>query len=134
MAAGYINGKWDVQPDGYTPGGCYEWFKGNRPRVNWCKAIWNEWVLPKHQFLGWLIAHKALKTNARLASFGLAIEDKCYLCGLAEETIEHLFYDCIYSKGVIRELNKQARWDYPMRDVLNWCVQRTGTVLQRGVQ
>ncbi|XP_074288399.1 uncharacterized protein LOC141613561 [Silene latifolia] len=134
MAAGYINGKWDVQQDGYTPAGCYEWFKGNRPRVNWYKAIWNGWIIPKHQFLGWLVAHEALNTTARLAKFGMAIEDKCYLCGLSEETIEHLFFECVYSKGVIREPNKQARWDYPMRDVMSWCMQRTRTVMQKGVQ
>ncbi|XP_074289093.1 uncharacterized protein LOC141614233 [Silene latifolia] len=134
MSVGYINGQWDVQPDGFTPAGCYEWFKGTRPRVNWFKAIWNGWALPKHQFMGWLIVHEALNTAARLANFGLDIEDKCYLCGLAAETTEHLFYECIYSKGVIRELNRQTRWDSPMRDVLTWCVQRTGTVLQRGVQ
>ncbi|XP_074266010.1 uncharacterized protein LOC141588466 [Silene latifolia] len=134
MVAGYINGKWNVQPDGYTPAGCYDWFKVNRPRVHWYKAVWNGWVIPKHQFLGWLIAHEALNTTSKLAGFGVDIEDKCCLCGLSEETTEHLFCDCVYSKRVITEVNKQARWDYHVRDVLRWSVQRTGTMLQRGVQ
>ncbi|XP_074301388.1 uncharacterized protein LOC141632773 [Silene latifolia] len=134
MRDGYVNGKWGVQPEGFTPAGCYDWFKGTRPRVHWFKAVWNGWALPKHQFLGWLIAHEALNTTARLASFGLDIEDKCHLCGLTPETTEHLFCECLYSRGIIRELNKETRWNFPIRDVLDWCMQRKGTVLQRGVQ
>ncbi|XP_074265465.1 uncharacterized protein LOC141587900 [Silene latifolia] len=134
MAAGYTDGKWEVQQDGYTPAGCYNWFKGNWPCVTWYKVIWNGWAIPKHQFLGWLIAHEALNTVARLKSFGLDIEDKCYLCGVDEETAGHLFFECTYSTRVIIELNRQTRWDFPMRNVVHWCEQRTGTKAQRGVQ
>ncbi|XP_074290219.1 uncharacterized protein LOC141616949 [Silene latifolia] len=105
-----------------------------RPRVQWVKAVWNGWALPKHQFLGWLVAHTALNTAARLSRFGVDIEDKCYLCGLVSETIEHLFCDCLYSKRIVRELSKKTAWSFPVRDVMNWCVHKMGTILQRGVQ
>ncbi|XP_074305398.1 uncharacterized protein LOC141640526 [Silene latifolia] len=134
MRAGYVNGQWGVQPEGFTPAGCYDWFKETRPRVQWFKAVWNGWVLTKHQFLGWLIAHKALNTAARLDSFGLDIEDICYLCGLATETIEHLLCECLYRRGIISELNTQIRWNLPTRDVLDWCMQRKGTAPQKGLQ
>ncbi|XP_074314345.1 uncharacterized protein LOC141649558 [Silene latifolia] len=128
------NSSWNVQPGGFTPAGCYAWFKGTTPRVHWVKAVWNGWALPKHQFLGWLVAHEALNTAAKLARFGVDIEDKCSLCGLVSETIEHLFCDCLYSRRVVRELNKKTAWVFPVRDVMTWCVHRTGTVLQRGIQ
>ncbi|XP_074301633.1 uncharacterized protein LOC141633035 [Silene latifolia] len=134
MVAGYNNGKWSMQTDGYTPAGSYEWFKGNRPKVNWYKVVWNGWVIPKHQFLGWLIAHAALNTTSKLVGFGVDIENTCCICALAEETTEHLFCECVYSKRVVREVNKQTRWDYPESGVLNWCTQRTGSVLQKGIQ
>ncbi|XP_074282981.1 uncharacterized protein LOC141607524 [Silene latifolia] len=134
MRTGYVNGQWNVQPGGFTPAGCYAWFRGTRPRVQWVKAVWNGWALPKHQFLGWLVAHEALNTAARLASFGVDIEDKCYLCGLASENIEHLFCDCLYSRRIVRELNKKTTWVFPVRDMMDWCMLRTGTVLQRGIQ
>ncbi|XP_074300485.1 uncharacterized protein LOC141631757 [Silene latifolia] len=134
MSAGYVNGQWNAQPGGFTPAGYYAWFRGPRPRVHWVKAVWIGWALPKHQFLGWLVAHKALNTAARLSRFGMDIEDKCSLCGLVSETIEHLFCDCLYSRRIVRELNKKTAWAFPVRDVMTWCVHRTGTVLQRGVQ
>ncbi|XP_074283636.1 uncharacterized protein LOC141608172 [Silene latifolia] len=134
MRTGYVNGQWNVQPGGFTPAGCYAWFRGTRPRVQWDKAVWNGWALPKHQFLGWLVAHEALNTAARLVSFGVDIEDKCYLCGLVSENIEHLFCDCLYSRRIVRELNKKTTWVFPVRDVMDWCMRRTGTVLQRGIQ
>ncbi|XP_074283463.1 uncharacterized protein LOC141608011 [Silene latifolia] len=52
---GFVDGKWVVQPDEYTPTGCYEWLKDSRPTVPW---------------------HK--------------VEDKCLLCGQAEENMAHL--------------------------------------------
>ncbi|XP_074290327.1 uncharacterized protein LOC141617057 [Silene latifolia] len=136
IRAGYVNGQWNwnVQPGGFTPAGCYAWFRGTRPRVHWVKAVWNGWALPKHQFLGWLVAHEALNIAARLARFGVDIEDKCSLCGLVSETIEHLFCDCLYSRRIVRELNKKTAWVFPVREVMTWCVHRTGTVLQRGIQ
>ncbi|XP_074293135.1 uncharacterized protein LOC141620067 [Silene latifolia] len=134
MRAGYVNGQWNVQPGGFTPAGCYAWLRGTRPRAHWVKAVWNGWALPKHQFLGWLVAHEALNTAARLASFGVDIEDKCSLCGLGSENIEHLFCDCLSSRRIVRELNKKTAWVFPVRDVMDWCMHRTSTVLQRGIQ
>ncbi|XP_074305539.1 uncharacterized protein LOC141640756 [Silene latifolia] len=134
MRTGYVNGQWNVQPGGFTPAGCYAWFRGTRPRVQWGKVVWNGWAVPKHQFLGWLVAHEALNTAARLISFGVDIEDKCYLCDLASENIEHLFCECLYSRRIVRELNKKTTWVFPVRDMMDWCRCRTGTVLQRGIQ
>ncbi|XP_074301079.1 uncharacterized protein LOC141632432 [Silene latifolia] len=114
MVAGYANGKWNVQPDGYTPAGSYEWLRGGRPKVSWYKVVWNGWVIPKHQFMGWLIAHAALNTTSKLVGFGVDIENTCCICALAEETTEHLFCECAYSKRVVRE--------------------RNGTMLQKGIQ
>ncbi|XP_074318566.1 uncharacterized protein LOC141655380 [Silene latifolia] len=107
MSAGYANGQWDAQPGGFTPAGYYAWFKGTRPRVHWVKAVWNGWALPKHQFLGWVVAHEALNTAARLSTFGVDIEDKCSLCGLVSETIETLFCDCLYSRRTVLQRGVQ---------------------------
>ncbi|XP_074291668.1 uncharacterized protein LOC141618458 [Silene latifolia] len=134
LRAGYSNGHWTAQPGEFTPAGCYTWLRGNRPKAQWNKAVWNAWTLPKHQFLGWLVAHEALSTTAKLVRFGMDIEDKCYLCGLISETMEHLFCECHYSRRIVRELNKITAWDFPTRNTMEWCVHRTGTALQRGIQ
>ncbi|XP_074265872.1 uncharacterized protein LOC141588324 [Silene latifolia] len=134
MVPGYSNGIWQVQPDGYTPAGTYEWFKGSRPKVNWYRVIWDGWVIPKHQFMGWLVAHDALNTTSKLVGFGVDVEDTCCICALSEETSEHLFCECEYSKRIVREVNKLTRWDFPESRVMEWCLQRTGSKLQRGIQ
>ncbi|XP_074305748.1 uncharacterized protein LOC141640970 [Silene latifolia] len=134
MRNGYVNGEWSIQPGGYSPAGCYDWFRGARPRTQWVKVVWNGWILPKHQFLGWLVAHKALNTVERLTKFGVITEEKCYLCGSADENIEHLFCECAYSSRVVMELNKNTTWNFPTRDLVEWCSSRIGTGLQKGVQ
>ncbi|XP_074299327.1 uncharacterized protein LOC141630398 [Silene latifolia] len=83
---------------GYTLVGCYEWLRGARTKVDWHKAIWDSWILPKHRFMGWLIAHKSLHTNSRLKGFGLNVDGMCFLCGQADETQEHLFFECAFSR------------------------------------
>ncbi|XP_074297171.1 uncharacterized protein LOC141627865 [Silene latifolia] len=80
------------------------------------------------------MAHEALSTSAKLVGFGMDIEDKCSLCGLLSETMEHLFCACPYSRRIIWELNKITAWDFPSRNTMDWCVHRTGTALQRGIQ
>ncbi|XP_074299875.1 uncharacterized protein LOC141631052 [Silene latifolia] len=134
MRNGYVNGEWSVQPGGYSPVGCLTGFRGTRPRIQWDKAVWNGWTIPKHQFMGWMVAHKALNTVERLVGFGVIIEEKCYLCGIADETIEHLFCECPYSRRVVLELNRNTAWTFPIRDLVEWCSCRTGTGLQKGVQ
>ncbi|XP_074291865.1 uncharacterized protein LOC141618683 [Silene latifolia] len=89
---------------------------GSRPKVSWDGVIWNEWVIPKHQFMGWLYAHGAFKTKAKLIRYGVDIDDRCWLCGRASEDLDHLFFGCDYSLRVVQHRND------------------TGTKLQRGVK
>ncbi|XP_074313200.1 uncharacterized protein LOC141648433 [Silene latifolia] len=110
LLPGYTNRQWDMQGKEFSTAGCYEWLKGSNPKVPWARLIWNGWVVPKHQFLGWLFAHGALRTNDRVVQFGMDIDDSCFLCAQATEGANHLFFECAYSK------------------------QRTGTKMQVGVQ
>ncbi|XP_074301198.1 uncharacterized protein LOC141632557 [Silene latifolia] len=133
MILGYVNGKWVVQGKGFSPVGCYEWFKGSRPKVPWARLVWNEWVVPKHQFLRWLIAQGALRTNDKLVLYGMDVDDKCYLCAQATEGSDHLFFECAYSKQIIHCINQKLDCHIPENNVLDWCLHMTGTKLQIGV-
>ncbi|XP_074283803.1 uncharacterized protein LOC141608339 [Silene latifolia] len=134
MVLGYVNGKWAVQDKGFSPAGCYEWFKGNRPKVPWARLVWNEWVLPKHQFIRWLIVHGALRTNDKLVLYGMDVDDRCYLCSQATKRSDHLFFECAYSKKLIHSINQKLGCHIPETNVLDWCLHRTGTKMQLGVQ
>ncbi|XP_074277118.1 uncharacterized protein LOC141600768 [Silene latifolia] len=134
LANGYSQGVWQVQQAGYTPAGCYEWLRGARTKVEWHNAIWDSWNLPKHRFMGWLIAHKSLHTNSRLKGFGMNVDGMCFLCGQAEETQQHLFFECAFSRRVIQELMKISGIRLPDSDVLHWCIHNTGLKTQRRVK
>ncbi|XP_074305827.1 uncharacterized protein LOC141641049 [Silene latifolia] len=134
LLPGYTDGQWTVQGKEYSAVVCYEWLQGSAPKVSWARLIWNGWVLPKHQFFGWLYAQGALRTNDGLMQFGMDIDDTCFLCAQATEGANHLFFECAYSKQVICCINQSVKCHFPHRQVLDWCLQRTGTKMQIGVQ
>ncbi|XP_074300642.1 uncharacterized protein LOC141631938 [Silene latifolia] len=134
LAAGYTHGIWQVQPSGYTPCGCYELLRGTRPKVEWSNIVWDNWNLHKHMFMGWLIAHNSLHTNSRLTSFGMDVDGLCILCGLANETQQHLFFLCAYSRRVLQALTECTGLKLPESHILHWCVHNPGLKTQRGVK
>ncbi|XP_074313773.1 uncharacterized protein LOC141648967 [Silene latifolia] len=112
---------------------CYEWLKGRKPTVAWYKWILNEHVIPKHQFMGWLYAHGAMRTKDKLIKYGLDVDDSCLLCEQAAESIDHLLCDCIYGRKVMQDISQKMQISFPVTDMLGWCNQRTGTKLQQEV-
>ncbi|XP_074292154.1 uncharacterized protein LOC141619010 [Silene latifolia] len=124
IAHGFVDGVWVVQPSGYTPAGCYEWLRDARPPVYWSKVIWNNWAVPKHQFMGWLVAHEALNTVDKLANYEMAVDDRCLLCGQSEECISHLFFACQYSRRVILAMQQSTGCQLPLVTDLVWWSSR----------
>ncbi|KAL9226247.1 hypothetical protein vseg_002079 [Gypsophila vaccaria] len=120
LLPGYSNGAW---AQGYSPTEAYHWLRDKRQHVPWAKVIWNNWVSPKHQFVGWLFAHEALRTNDRLLQVGAQVEDNCYLCGQTTESIEHLFLVCMYSRKVRTAVQNRLGMSIPHGDILNWCLE-----------
>ncbi|XP_074274057.1 uncharacterized protein LOC141597488 [Silene latifolia] len=93
---------------------------GSRPKVSWDKVIWNDWVIPKHQFMGWILAHGAFKTKTKLISYGVDIDASCWLCGQAPEDLDHLFFGCVYSFRVVQHLQQKTGLVLPVGNSLTW--------------
>ncbi|XP_074298597.1 uncharacterized protein LOC141629507 [Silene latifolia] len=125
---------WVIQPAGYTPAGCYKWLRDNRPTIPWHKVIWNVWVVPKHQFLGWLVAQAALNTIDKLVQYGMQVDDKCLLCGQSEESLSHLFFECQYSRRVLMAIQQLRGCQFPKANSIDRCATRGGSKIQQGVQ
>ncbi|XP_074293235.1 uncharacterized protein LOC141620203 [Silene latifolia] len=134
IAHGFVDGQWVIQPAGHTPTGCYEWLRDNRPTVPWHKVIWSVWVVPKQQFLGWLVAQEALNTLDKLVQYGMQVDDKCLLCGQSEETMSHLFFVCQYSRRILRVIQQLTDCQLPQTNSITWYVTREGSKTQQGVQ
>ncbi|XP_074289430.1 uncharacterized protein LOC141614581 [Silene latifolia] len=133
IAAGYTAGIWHQQ-EGFSSARCYDWLKGQAPRMMWERVVWTGWSFPKHNFLGWLWAHEALQTKSKLQHYGVLDENKCQLCGVGSENQEHLFFDCPYSRRVIQQVKHDSGMDILAINVLEWCVHMQGSNLQKEVQ
>ncbi|XP_074298552.1 uncharacterized protein LOC141629449 [Silene latifolia] len=101
LEGGYQGNTWIASPGGYTVSAGYHWMQGSHPHVLWYKDVWDNWLLPKHSFIAWLIQKKALNTRGKLHRMGICLSDKCVLCEVGKETHDHLFAECGYSARVI---------------------------------
>ena len=72
------------------------------------ERIWKTWAPAKCRFFLWLVAHKRCWTSDRLARRGLPHPEKCPLCDQADESIDHLLIECVFSRQF---------WYYILRQV-----------------
>lgn len=63
----------------------------------------------KMQFFQFQILHRILVTNSKLLLFGINENDRCTFCDRFKESIIHLFWECVYTKGFITEVQEWLR-------------------------
>lgn len=90
--------------------------------VTWNKSIWFRQRIPKHAFLTWIVARDRLPTRNLLRSWGLNVSSDCLLCGVAEESITHLFFGCNYSSEVWSSFFHHSTLAPPLSlcDIIRW--------------
>ncbi|XP_074318450.1 uncharacterized protein LOC141655262 [Silene latifolia] len=66
MKAGYCGDWWMKQGGIYTIEDGYKWLGAPASKVEWTPFVWNNLSLPKHYFIGWLVADGRLLTRDRL--------------------------------------------------------------------
>lgn len=69
-------------------------------KVWWHRLIWAPSIMPKFNFISWLLLKGRLKTKCLLIRRGMAIDKVCLLCLTQDEDIDHLFFYCSFAKGV----------------------------------
>ncbi|XP_060202516.1 uncharacterized protein LOC132630951 [Lycium barbarum] len=76
------------------------WFP-QLPRPNWKNLLLSSGPLPRHHFILWLAVQNRLATVDRLAKWNIQVPMECVMCSSqAVETMQHLFFDCTYSKYI----------------------------------
>jgi hypothetical protein len=73
----------------------YNYFRLSGPQVNWARVVWEQWSMPRHNFILWLAVLGKLRTKDRLRFF--QIDTSCVLCGQMEESHSHLFFTCSWT-------------------------------------
>ncbi|XP_024014455.1 uncharacterized protein LOC112088411 [Eutrema salsugineum] len=68
--------------------------------VAWFSSVWHKAAIPKHAITTWLFSLNRNPTVDRLFSWGLDVDTTCLLCGLQDESRDHLFFECSFSAEI----------------------------------
>lgn len=68
------------------------------PTVPWHTQVWFKEKIPKLAFMFWLTVQDRLTTRDRLRRWNLPVPPSCLLCLYGEESRDHLFFHCRFSK------------------------------------
>ena len=58
------------------------------------RVVWNAWVPPKVSFFAWEAAWGKFLTLDQLQKRGWSLANRCSLCYVHEETIDHILLHC----------------------------------------
>ncbi|VFQ84596.1 unnamed protein product [Cuscuta campestris] len=81
-----------------VPSKVYDLFRVKANPKPWMSFMWHSTIPPKCSFTMWLALRRRLPTKANLEFLGLALD--CTLCGQGLEDVDHLFFQCSFSRQV----------------------------------
>lgn len=84
----------------------YQLLRGDYSKVEWWKVVCNTVACPKWSFILYLTLHGRLLTKEGLIAWGMVDNTKCVLCDDGNENIDHLFFNCPYSRQVCQKILK----------------------------
>lgn len=92
------------------------------PTVPWYNFIWFKSGIPKHDFHAWISVRDRLPTRDRLRSWGMSVPSACLLCGVADESRDHIYLSCSYFKSVWDSFFHQGNFNpsYSFDSVIRW--------------
>ncbi|XP_074278254.1 uncharacterized protein LOC141601847 [Silene latifolia] len=134
FAPAYSTGKWLGGDTDYRVQDGYHWLRNAKPKVIWRFSCLNHLNVPKTSFIYWAAMQGRLMTNDRLVRMGARVDTRCFLCGLADETHQHIFYNCPYSFKCISLLQQSLKINVPADTLSRWFNRgHGGTRLQKSI-
>ncbi|XP_074306379.1 uncharacterized protein LOC141641623 [Silene latifolia] len=119
-----FNEQWRAQNPQYSIKIGYSWLVDEGVPVEWHPWVSNRVLLPKHSFFIWLTAQNRLLTQDRMFKMKIIQENRCFLCGVGEESIEHLYFECLFGRKCLALLSNWLQVDVPVNSVLLWWVRK----------
>lgn len=77
----------------------------------WSRGVWFSQATPKYAFLTWLATLNRLSTMDRVFRWNQGVDTTCALCKTAQESRDHLFFECSYSTQIWEFLVKGILWE-----------------------
>ncbi|XP_062093551.1 uncharacterized protein LOC133799564 [Humulus lupulus] len=88
-------------------------------KVHWAKFVWERFYIPKHRFILWLVMLQRLCTRVFIRNYNSTLDPSCLFCGEHNEDIDHLFFQCKYSKQCLLQVKKWLGWKVKEEDYEN---------------
>ncbi|XP_074288607.1 uncharacterized protein LOC141613762 [Silene latifolia] len=121
MQPAYSQNEWSTCPGKeYTIAKRYAWLHHSNSDIDWHHQVWNKWTVPKHAIIAWLYHHRGLNTKDKLFRLNIASDNLCCICGSEEETLQHLFFKCQYSKAVLSLIREWTGFCLPETRDQDW--------------
>ncbi|XP_074270955.1 uncharacterized protein LOC141594866 [Silene latifolia] len=79
---------------------------GQHPPYWWHREVWDNWCIPKHSIISWIIQHAALNTRDKLHRLMICDSNLCIICENGIEAHQHLFTECQYVKCIVVQLEE----------------------------
>ncbi|XP_060972477.1 uncharacterized protein LOC133038369 [Cannabis sativa] len=93
-------------------------------KVEYCSNVWNKLVIPKHRYTYWKAINNLLLTRNHLIRFICISSSLCPVCEIEEESHDHLFMECIFTKKVVEDIYSWlgfVNWPKTRLDLVDWC-------------
>ncbi|XP_074277785.1 uncharacterized protein LOC141601405 [Silene latifolia] len=120
LLSGYIQHDWLEKDAPYSISSGYDWLGTEASNVPWYKHIWITDGIPKHQFISWLYVQQRLLTKDRVHRLFQSSDTECVLCGEEDESHDHLFFHCSYSRKCLQQVQDWSKLAIHERQVLSW--------------
>ncbi|XP_033148588.1 uncharacterized protein LOC103869784 [Brassica rapa] len=79
------------------------------PFCVWASGVWFSHATPKFAFMAWLASRDRLSTMDRVVKWSHGVDTTCVLCNAAQESRDHLFFECQYTARV---------WEFIVKGIL----------------
>ncbi|KAJ0470773.1 putative reverse transcriptase zinc-binding domain-containing protein [Helianthus annuus] len=76
--------------------------------------LWNKWVTPKINIFCWRACLQRIPSKMGLNYRGIGVDNlMCSRCGLMEESVMHILWDCFFAKSVWRTIFTWVKITFP---------------------
>lgn len=114
-------------------------FRLHNVEVIWNKIVWFSQCNPRFAFVLWMAIKWRLQTQDRLMKWNSNQNMKCPLCDLVNDSHNHLFFECDFSKTIwdslmekLEERNMPIIWENIIEYFINSpCNNSIGSVMRR---
>ncbi|GAV59508.1 zf-RVT domain-containing protein, partial [Cephalotus follicularis] len=120
---------WQVKGRSFSFKSAWEAISAPHPEAPWAKIVWFPGAILRHSFCMWLTFHKVHTTLDKLQRLGIVQSSQCpFNCG-HDESLNHLFFECSFTKAVwskVLKLNNcPVPTDWSWESTTTWAMGRT---------